>query len=405
MDAKTAAMEVMRTLNHFGFKAFMVGGCVRDFLLGRTPKDIDVCTDAHPNIVQNLFPKTIPVGAQFGVVVVVVGDQQIEVATFRADGDYSDGRRPDTVAYSTSARADVTRRDFTINGLLQNEQGDTLDYIGGGKDIIGKVIRAIGDPVARFTEDKLRMLRAVRFAAQLGFTIEPTTFAAIKQLAPQITTVSRERIREELLKILTSPSPAVGLQLLKETGLRDVLFPGLRIRLDRFTPDWVTPVKDEVLALAMFLMDTPHEAFVQIMDSLKLSNETSDAVNHAIMCAGVFAQLGTGNLRRFMVKQLARKPGFMQGLELLEQNHQLMLVNTPPSVLTAFTDHARALTPEEINPKPLVTGDDLIAMGLKPSPAFKMILGEIEVRQLDGELADRETALALAKALAQGRPT
>ncbi|HEX7576790.1 MAG TPA: CCA tRNA nucleotidyltransferase, partial [Verrucomicrobiae bacterium] len=195
---RETAKEIAQRLNAAGFQAFWVGGCVRDFLLGREPQDFDIATDAKPEQVEKLFRKTIPVGKKFGVVIVVEGKQQFQVATFRAEADYQDGRRPEKVVFA-SAEADALRRDFTVNGLFYDPLTEKIhDWVGGEKDLRAKIIRTIGSPEERFAEDHLRLLRAVRFAAQLDFEIEPETFAAIQSLAPKIKLISAERIRDEL---------------------------------------------------------------------------------------------------------------------------------------------------------------------------------------------------------------
>src|SRR6476660_9313710 len=221
--SKALAISIVRTLREHGHQAYLVGGCVRDLLLGCEPTDYDVATDATPDEVMRIFPETYAVGAQFGVVLVPLRDdanRTVEVATFRSDIGYSDGRHPDQVRFSQSAREDVERRDFTINGLLLDPvKNEVRDFVGGRKDLDAGIIRAIGDPALRFSEDKLRMLRAVRFAARFGYTIEPPTFAAIRQLAPQIHQVSRERVRDELTKMLTEGHARRAFLLLDETGL------------------------------------------------------------------------------------------------------------------------------------------------------------------------------------------
>src|SRR5271169_285737 len=212
-------VKVMHRLEHKGFEAFLVGGCVRDHRLHRQSKDFDVTTDATPDQVRAIFTHTIPVGAKFGVVVVVMDGVQVEVATYRADGAYTDGRRPDEVVYSRSAEEDVVRRDFTMNGLLMNSNGEVIDYVGGKADINDRIIRAIGDPNVRFAEDALRMLRAVRFAAQFKFDIEVRTLEAIASNAQLLKVISRERVAAELFKILSAPFPLAGIVPFISTGL------------------------------------------------------------------------------------------------------------------------------------------------------------------------------------------
>jgi poly(A) polymerase len=226
MTSRELAEQICANLRQHSYQSYLVGGCVRDLELGREPADYDVCTDAHPERVQELFPHSLTVGAKFGVILVVEDGVQVEVATFRSDIGYSDGRHPDRVVYSKTAEEDVRRRDFTINGLLRDPAtGEILDYVGGRADLRAGIVRAIGDPRLRFAEDKLRMMRAVRFAARFGFAIEPDTMAAAKGLAPQVLEVSLERIRDELTKLLTEGAARRGFELLDETGLLPVVLP------------------------------------------------------------------------------------------------------------------------------------------------------------------------------------
>src|SRR3954462_13439313 len=224
---KQAATEIVRTLRQKGHSAYLVGGCVRDLLLRKEPTDYDVATSATPDQVQQYFSQTYPVGAQFGVILVEIGNKDfVEVATFRSDVSYSDGRHPDAVRYTESARDDVQRRDFTINGLLLDPENDqVLDYVGGEMDLKNGLVRAIGQPDVRFQEDKLRMLRAVRFAARFDYKIEYEPFTAIQELAGQITQVSPERVRDELLKMLTEGHARRAFELLEETGLLSCVLP------------------------------------------------------------------------------------------------------------------------------------------------------------------------------------
>lgn len=419
--ARQAAMEVIRTLQSLGFEAFLVGGCVRDIMLSREPKDFDVTTNARPDNVQQIFEKTIPVGAAFGVIVVLQDGHQIEVATYRADGEYTDARRPDTVSYSNEAREDIVRRDFTMNGLLLTppmafqvkgvaaehigmyDGYGYVDFVGGKEDIENKIIRAIGNPVHRFTEDALRMLRAVRFAAQLGFDIEQGTLKAIVRMRENITKVSRERVAAELMKLVTAPYPVNGLAPLFHTGLARFVFePGfvasLRLgrTLERFEECQPT---NPILGLAMLLVDaegalTDSGPAYRVLDSLKLSSHEHKAIS------GGLTLLHSGSLHRAYntddasVKRLAREPGFDIALRLLEQDSaigkSMLSVDTVARTLAKY----RSLTPEDIRPKPLVTGQDLIDMGMKPGPEFTSILRDIETHQLNGRLKTREEALA-----------
>src|SRR5271155_4015608 len=224
---KTIAQEIVARLQQAGFAAFWVGGCVRDFLIGREPQDFDIATDAKPEQVEKLFKRTVAVGRKFGVMVVVEGGHQFQVATFRAEADYKDGRRPEKVVFA-NAEADALRRDFTVNGLFYDPLTEKIhDWVGGEKDLRAKIIRTIGAPEERFAEDHLRLLRAVRFAAQLNFEIEPRTFAAVQSLAPKIKLISAERIRDELLKLFRPPHAARGLVLLRDSGLLEPVLPEL----------------------------------------------------------------------------------------------------------------------------------------------------------------------------------
>jgi poly(A) polymerase len=226
MTPRDLAVKICITLRAAGHQAYFVGGCVRDLELGREPADYDVATDARPERVQALFPGSLTVGARFGVILVVEGDTQVEVATFRSDVGYTDGRHPDRVEYSSTPQEDVSRRDFTINGLmLDPESGQVLDFVGGREDIRARIVRAIGQPGVRFREDKLRMVRAVRFAARFDYVIEPATFSAIQTAAPQIHKVSPERLREELTKLLTEGAARRAFELLEETKLLPELLP------------------------------------------------------------------------------------------------------------------------------------------------------------------------------------
>lgn len=413
MTALHAAKTVIRTLQSRGYEAFLVGGCVRDLILGRDSKDFDVTTNATPQEVQDIFPKTIPVGAAFGVVIVVENSHQIEVATYRADGEYSDARRPDTVTYSKSAREDVVRRDFTMNGLLltppmnfsikgikQDEMsmfdGDGIvDFVGGQEDIENKLIRCIGSPLDRFTEDALRMLRAVRFAAQLGFEIEAKTEAAIFVKADTITKISKERIAAELFKLVSAPFPVKGLVPLVTTGLAGYVVPFLSYEgnfantLRRFAQfDTTDPLK----GMAMLLAESERETADYFLRELKLSNEQLEIIEGALKDIGDIDCMNLAQLKR-----LARKPGIRINLDLLEQTVAINNGGMNPDFAEAIRK-LRNFTPEEIRPTPLATGDDLIAVGLKPGPIFTKLLGALETEQLNLTVITREEALGFLQA-------
>jgi tRNA nucleotidyltransferase/poly(A) polymerase len=416
-----------------------VGGCVRDLVLGREPADYDVCTDARPERVQELFPRSLAVGAKFGVILVVDAGVQVEVATFRSDIGYSDGRHPDRVVYSKTAEEDVRRRDFTINGLLMDPaSGEVLDYVGGRTDLRAGMVRAIGDPRLRFTEDKLRMLRAVRFAARFGFQIERETMAAARSLAAQVLEVSLERIRDELTKLLTEGKARRGFELLDETGLLAVVLPDVaRMRgvqqPPQFHPEgdvWIhtcmmlenlQPNCSPTLAWGVLLHDVGKpptfspatgpgtrirfdghvEVGVRMAEhicrTLRFSNEDTEQI--ASLVANHMRFKDVREMRTATLKRFLRLPRFEEDLEL----HRLDCLASHGS-LDAYTFVQQFLLetpPEKVYPPRLVTGDDLKGMGLQPGPRFKEILLAVEEAQLEGRLQDRESALQFARSMSQ----
>lgn len=389
MDAEAAATHVIQVLHEAGFEAQLVGGCVRDLYLGRTPKDFDVNTEADPIEIQSVFRdyKTVLVGASFGVIIVLVEDQKIEVATYRYDGNYGDGRRPDSVTFTTNVKEDVQRRDFTMNGLMFNDKTcEYVDHVGGIDDIRNKLIRCIGDPFTRFKEDKLRMLRAVRFASQLGFEIEKETFDEIVTNAAGLADVSCERIREELTKIITSPNPVKGLVLLATTGLLEHVWPcklDFATTLRRFE---TFPTQDTTLALAMLMLDSEWYELKDICRHFHMANQLADQLIGAVeACATAeVAPLTLGKMRLE-----ARLPGVLPyAIDLLEQQARLKDSKHMVTV-QAF----RALTPEEINPEPFVKAADLLALGMLPNRSLGALLKMVEYMQLNGDLTSREEAL------------
>lgn len=448
-----AAHEIVTTLRNAGYQAYLAGGCVRDLLLGLAAQDYDVATSATPDIVLQLFPdkKTLTVGAHFGVVLVCEpnngGDNIIstEVATFRHDGVYSDGRRPDTVRYSTDPREDVRRRDFTINGMLLDpaildQTGDataaTLDYVGGRDDLAAHVIRAIGNPAERFAEDKLRMLRAVRFASRLDFEIEPGTFAAIRNAASQIHQVSPERVRDELTLMLTEGRARRAFELLDTTGLLAQILPeatrmhGVQ-QPPEFHPEgdvWVHTMLlleklpadvSPTLAWGALLHDIgkpatfrapdpndPHDRIrfnghvevgvriaEKILSRLHFSNEESAQIvalvkNH--MRFGDVMHMRQSTLKRFL-----RLPHFDEHLEL----HRIDCLSAHADLsLYHFTKEQYESAPaEEIRPRLLLTGRELIAAGYQPGPRFKAMLEAAEDAQLEGAVTTPEQALSLLR--------
>ena len=439
MNPRDLAEKICAVLRADGKQAYLVGGCVRDLVLGREPADYDICTDARPDLVQKLFPRSLAVGAKFGVILVAEEGVQVEVATFRSDIGYSDGRHPDHVVYSLTPQEDVQRRDFTINGLLMDPATrEVLDYVGGRADLHSKIVRAIGDPRQRFAEDKLRMLRAVRFAARFGFQIEPQTMAAAQDFATQITQVSPERIRDELTKLLTEGAARRGFELLDETGLLSVVLPDVaRMKgveqPPQFHPEgdvWIhtrmlleglQPNCSPTLAWGVLLHDVGKpptfapatgpgtrirfdghaEVGARMADhicrSLRFSNEDTEQIESLVANHMRFKdvpQMRTATLKRFV-----RLPRFEEHLEL----NRLDCLASHGSLQTyTFVQQFLVETPPEIvYPPKLVTGDDLKDMGLVPGPQFREILLAIEEAQLEGKLLDRESALRLARSLSQ----
>lgn len=429
--ARLSAVHVARRLREAGFQALFAGGCVRDALLGRSPKDYDIATDADPDAVQRLFRRTVAVGARFGVVVVLDGGEPVEVATFREDLGYADGRRPDAVRF-TDARGDVLRRDFTVNGLLEDpETGEVVDHVEGKKDLAARIIRAIGDPRRRFEEDRLRMLRAVRFSAELGFAIEPATAGAIRDLAPTVTSVSWERIAEEMGRILVSPDPRKGLETLDALGLMHPILPEMT-RLKgveqpvQFHPEgdvWIhtlmlfdhlPTVRSRELAWGALLHDIAKpQTFKRAPDRIrfdghdvlgarmseavckrfKLANAATDRIVWLVRTHLYFKDLP--QMRPAKARRFLTEPGFPEALDLHYADCMASHGNLELHALCRerLAEYAR----EPARPEPLLTGNDLIALGLVPSPVFKEILEAALDEQLEGKIRTREEALDWAK--------
>lgn len=489
-NAKQHATEIVRTLRERGHQAYLCGGCVRDLLLAREPADYDVATDATPQQVMNIFPQTFAVGAQFGVVLVPfaegaghrdagrsglaatadaptgegarlsidkiisstgkgvvsstseialfftigTGDEGrskgnvVEVATFRSDMGYSDGRHPDQVRYSNDPREDVQRRDFTINGLLLDPvTNEVLDFVGGRDDLKAGIIRAIGEPGHRFAEDKLRMLRAVRFAARFDYAIDPATLAAIQRLAPQTHQVSRERVREELAKMLTEGRARCAFELLDESRLLREVLPEISAmkgveQPPQFHPEGdvfihtllllekLAPGCSKTLAWGALLHDVGKpptfrvapdrirfdghveigvKMAAEICRRLRFSNDETDQILALVDNHMRFADVPL--MKASTLKKFLRLPGFDEHLEL----HRIDCLSSNGQL--ASYDYAReqlqALPPEAIRPEPLITGRDLIDAGYEPGPRFKEILATVEDAQLEGKLATRDAAM------------
>jgi poly(A) polymerase len=447
-SAKSAAVEIVRTLRERGYQAYLVGGCVRDLLLGREPADYDVSTDARPEVVMRIFPKTWAVGAQFGVVLVPVeacgpgvrpGDtgqrpvphtNVIEVATFRSDGLYTDGRHPDEVTYSKDPREDVQRRDFTINGLLLDPiSNQVLDHVGGLGDLHHEVIRTIGSPEKRFAEDKLRMLRAVRFAARFGYRIDPGTERAIKQL--QIAQVSRERVRDELTKMLTEGHARRAFELLDETGLLHEVLPEVERmkgveQPPQFHPEgdvWVhtllmlemlPPNASPTLGWGALLHDVGKPPTFRVApDRIRFDNHVEvgvamaeDIARRLRMSNDDTRQIAAlvGQHMRFAdalrmkpstLKRFLRQPEFAEHLEM----HRIDCLASHGDLGTYefLRRKIEETPPEQIRPRPLLTGHDLLAMGYRPGPRFREILSAVEDAQLEGSATSREQAVELVR--------
>jgi poly(A) polymerase len=448
---KDFAISIIGTLREHGHKAYLVGGCVRDLLLTREPADYDVATDATPEEVMRIFPETYAVGAQFGVVLVPSPERDVstetcrdvacyvsskanvvEVATFRSDIGYSDGRHPDQVRFSKDPREDVERRDFTINGLLLDPVTDeVLDFVGGRKDLEAGIIRTIGNRERRFAEDKLRMLRAVRFAARFGYAIEPETFHAIQKLASQIHQVSRERVRDELSKMLTQSRARQAFLLLDETGLLHEVLPEIEAMKGVEQPPQFHPEGDVFVHTLLLLDKLPHPCAItlawgallhdvgkpstfrvapdrirfdghvdvgikmaeEICARLRFSNDDTDQILALIANHMRFAHVQ--QMKESTFKRFVRMPRFDEHLQLHRMDCQ-----SSHGDLTSYNftrEKMASMQPTAMRPAPLITGDDLIASGYPPGPEFKKILSAVEDGQLEGRLRSREDAMSFVE--------
>lgn len=385
-----AAIDIVRRLRDQGHEAYLVGGCVRDMVMGIEPSDYDIATSARPEEVVKIFPRTQSVGAQFGVVLVIHNGHPYEVATFRSDEAYIDGRRPTGVVF-TDAKQDVLRRDFTINGLLYDPvDRRVIDHVSGQRDIQAKVVRAIGDPRKRFEEDKLRILRAIRFGARLGYTIEPATWEAVCAMAPQIHQVSLERIRDELVRILTEGQAAHGVRMLEESGLRAQILPELKWtpHLER-SLGMLKAGSTGDFAIGVLLRELNVADVQQIVERLKFSRAEMHHIAALVENLPAFskvAHMSISSLKRFF--RLAR---FEDHLELARIH---AVAGGGDSENYAFASRKyQEWSEEDIAPRPLISGEDLMALGYTPGPLFKEILTRVEDEQLDGRLHDRSGAI------------
>ncbi|MDI6773209.1 MAG: CCA tRNA nucleotidyltransferase [bacterium] len=400
-------IEIVRRLREAGWETYLVGGVVRDLLLGRPPVDLDIATAAPPDRVAALFDRTVPVGVQFGVVAVVLDGYPYQVATFRREGPYLDGRRPAYVEQGT-ALDDVRRRDFTVNALLYDPfTGEIIDHVGGRADLAGRCIRTVGPAAERFAEDRLRLLRAVRLAAELQFTVEPDTRAALADLAPTITGVSAERIRDELVRLLVAPDGADGVLLMASTGLLGAVLPEVAALSSRPPPHADGPALDAldhacrvlrslgpqgpVLAVAAILCGIPDAAAAgRVCRRLRFPTAERREI---VILVGEFQRLSGGAHLSAADARRVQRQGVAAGLlELLRAD--LEATGSDPAAYLRDVRLLAAAAMAASEPDRLITGDDLIAMGYVPGPAFSVMLRAIEEAQVRGEVASTESARA-----------
>jgi poly(A) polymerase len=385
-----SAIEIIRQLRQKGHEAYLVGGCVRDMVMKIEPSDYDIATSAVPADIMKIFPHTEPIGALFGVVLVIHRGHPFEVATFRSDDAYVDGRRPTSVSF-TNAQTDVLRRDFTINGLLYDPIEDrVIDYVSGQADIRDQIVRAIGDPQKRFAEDKLRLLRAIRFGARLGYSIEPETWAAVCRMAPEIRRVSAERIREELSRILTEGNAAFGFQLLHESAMLTQILPAVtwNAHLERCLGSVPRGAAMD-FAFGVLLHEVSLRHIPDIVEGLRMSASEGQHVMSLVQSLPRFRTLPSAP--DHIVKRFLRQSRFEDHLELAR-----ICAIAGDGDLRSYNfaaEKRKQWSVEDISPAPLVSGNDLISMGFTPGPLFKEILTRVEDEQLDGRLTTEQQAL------------
>jgi poly(A) polymerase len=436
-NREAAARKVCARLRDAAHTAYLAGGCVRDLLLGLPPQDYDVATSATPDEVTALFPRTAPVGAAFGVVLVLTDAAPIEVATFRNDGPYLDGRHPSSVSFS-SPEEDARRRDFTINALfLDPATNEILDYVGGRADLEARIIRAVGNPDERFQEDHLRLLRAVRFSARLGYPIEPKTLNAMRLFRKRIHRTSPERVRDELLKMLTEAAAADALTLLDETGLLQEVLPEVSAMKGVPQPPEYHPEGDvfvhtllvqrklnrptPALALGALLHDCGKPPTYAVSDRIRFNRHDEVGAEMALaVCERLrLPKRDTAHIvwlvrehmhlahvpkmREAKRKRYIRQPGFDDLIELCRAD--CLASHGDLSIIKEILDYLEQLPPEGAHPPRLLTGDDLLALGYPPGPKFRELLSAIEDAQLEGTIATREEALAWLKAIPCGNTT
>src|SRR5213596_1019859 len=427
-----AARKVAARLREDSYIAYFAGGCVRDMVRGLTPKDYDIATDARPEVVQKIFPRTYAVGVHFGVIIVLENDFQFEVATFRSDEAYVDGRHPSAVRFS-SPEEDAKRRDFTINGMFYDPVAEeVIDFVGGRSDVAAKLVRAIGDPAQRFAEDRLRMLRAVRFATALDYKIDSQTWDALLASAPSINQISAERIRDELVRIFISPNRVCGWDLLDSSGLMPAILPELDAMKGVLQPEQFHPEGDVFVHTRLMLQMLPERVSVPLVFAVlfhdvakpvtatvdntgrirfnehdRIGAEMTEAIMRRLRFSGAEIEATVEMVRQHMVfkdapkmrvaklKRFMARPTFVDELELhrvdCESSHRML--DNYEFLLRKREEFAN----EPIIPPPLLRGDDLIALGLKPGPEFGEILEAVETRQLEGRLRTADEAIEWVK--------
>jgi poly(A) polymerase len=434
---KETAIGIVKRLRERGFSALFAGGCVRDMLMGSAPEDYDIATDARPDDIINIFERTVPVGIHYGVVLVIENGLEFEVATFRSDGTYTDGRHPDTVTFC-DARGDALRRDFTINGMFYDPIDDKhFDYVRGKEDMQARLIRAIGDPSERFNEDRLRMIRAVRFACRFDYNIEDQTAEAIKELYEKILTVSMERIRDELRKILTGPNPHTGIKMMDDLNLLNEILPEVTAMKGVRQPENYHPEGDVFthtlltlselaasqksadsweLAMAVLLHDIGKPVTFEVADRIRFNNHDNIGAD---MSEKICERLRMSNAEKERITWLVKMHLYLRHAQQMRISKlkRLFAHEGYPELAELYKVDSLASTgdledynfcqnmfeelqEEEIKPEPLITGNDLIALGLKPGPIFSKILDTIKDDQLEQKITTKEEALKKAKELA-----
>jgi len=426
---KKSAINIVKKLRKQGYKAFFAGGCVRDMVMNKKPEDYDITTDAKPEEVKKMFPRTVDVGKKFGVTMIPVNNKLIEVATFRTEGPYLDGRRPTEVRF-TNEKEDVLRRDFTINGLLYDPLEDRiLDYVNGVEDIKKKVVRSIGDPYKRFSEDKLRMIRAIRFASNLNFILENETEKAINMMAHKIHQISSERIRDELTKMLTRNNPQIGIKKLHKTGLLKEILPEVDAMAGVPQPEKFHPEGDVfthtlkmlemmknptvTLAYGVLLHDVGKPPTIEFKDRIRFNehDRVGASISENICSRLKFSNAEkkqitalVKNHQKFMyvkrmkestLKRFISMENFEEYLEL----HRLDCLASHKKLgnYQLIKEKLETLTEEDIKPEALITGHDLIELGLKPGPQFSQILDYIKEEQLEENIKTKQEAINLVK--------